>query len=228
MFFYFLNDAYIAIIGDIKDSKKIKNRGEAQEQLQMILEDINDRYNDDISSKFTITLGDEFQGLLHNGKNIMMIITEIERRMFPLKIRFGIGIGAITTSINREMSIGADGPGYYKARSAIDYLKESEKKKKTDAPDIRLEVEDENQEISIMINTIFTLLTVIKESWSDRQREIIWTMFECQDSQTAVAKRFNIAQPAVQKTLSRGKYYAYKDALDTVGKVFEEIRRTNV
>lgn len=226
MFFCFLNDVYIAVIGDIKDSKKIEDRREAQEKLQRILEDINDRYNDDISSKFTITLGDEFQGLLHNGKNIMMIITEIERRMFPLKIRFGIGIGAITTSINREMSIGADGPAYYKARQAIDFLKESEKKNKTDAPDVRLEVE--NYETSIMINTIFTLLTVIKEAWSDRQREIIWTMLGYQDNQAAVAKRLNISQPAVQKTLSRGSYYAYKEALDTVGKAFEEIRRTNV
>lgn len=31
-------------------------------------------------------------------------------------MRFGIGIGSISTKINSEISIGADGPGYYKAR----------------------------------------------------------------------------------------------------------------
>lgn len=228
MYFAFLDNPYIAVIGDIKESKKIVNRGCEQERLQAVLKDINFKYDDDISSKFIITLGDEFQGLLRSGKNTMNIITEIERRMFPVKIRFGIGIGDITTEINREMSIGADGPGYYRARSAIDFLKNSEKKNQTKAADIRLEADSKNQAVSIMINTIFSLLTVIKESWSDRQREVIWDMLEHQDSQSAAARRLLIKQPAVQKSLSKGNYYAYKNALDTVEKAFAEIRRTNV
>jgi hypothetical protein len=79
-----------------------------------------------------------------------------------------------------------------------------------------------------MLNTIFALMTVIKEGWSDRQREIICDMLEHQDSQVNVAKRLNIKQPSVQKSLSKGKYYAYRDAFDTAGKVLEEIRRENV
>lgn len=76
-----------------------------------------------------------------------------------------------------------------------------------------------------MLNTILELMTAIKESWSDRQREIIWNMLEYQDSQIDVAKRLKIQQPTVQKSFSKGKYYAYKDALDTIGKAVEEIRR---
>lgn len=228
MFFSFENDIYIAVIGDIKESKKITNRSEVQKKLKQILEKINDKYTDDISSKFMITLGDEFQGLLCNGKNIMNIIFEIERKMYPVKIRFGIGVGTITTDVNKEMSIGADGPGYYKARKAIEILKDNEKKKQTNAADIRFEVESDNQEITIMINTILSLMTVIKDSWSDRQREIIWDMLKHQDSQVNVAKRFKIKQPAVQKSLSKGKYYAYKDALDTIERALSEIRREDV
>ena len=76
-----------------------------------------------------------------------------------------------------------------------------------------------------MINTILSLLTAIKDLWSDRQREIIWDMLEHQDSQVDVAKRLKIKQPAVQKSLAKGKYYAYKDALETLGKALEEIKR---
>ena len=228
MFFSFENDPYIAVIGDIRQSKKIKNRSEVQEKLKQALEDINEKYDNEISSKFIITLGDEFQGLLCSGSNTMDIITEIERKMHPIKIRFGVGIGAITTDVNKEMSIGADGPGYYKARGAIEFLKENEKKKQTNAADIRIEVEGDNQSITIMINTILSLLTVIKDSWSDRQREIIWDMLQHQDSQTDAAKRFKIKQPAIQKSLSKGKYYAYKDALDTIGRALAEIRRNDV
>jgi hypothetical protein len=228
MFFSFENDPYIAVIGDIRQSKKIENRSEVQEKLKQALEDINEKYDNEISSKFIITLGDEFQGLLCSGSNTMDIITEIERKMHPIKIRFGVGIGAITTDVNKEMSIGADGPGYYKARGAIEFLKENEKKKQTNAADIRIEVEGDNQSITIMINTILSLLTVIKDSWSDRQREIIWDMLQHQDSQTDAAKRFKIKQPAIQKSLSKGKYYAYKDALDTIGRALAEIRRNDV
>jgi len=225
MFFFFFNNPYIAVIGDIKDSKKINNRSEIQKKLRQVLDEINKKYDTDISSKFIITLGDEFQGLLCNGANTLQIISEIERKMYPIKIRYGVGVGAITTEVNKEMSLGADGPGYYKARDAIEYLKEDEKKNQTNAADIRFEVDSENQSTTIMINTILSLLTAIKDLWSERQQEIVWDMLEHQDSQVDVANRLKIKQPAVQKSLAKAKYYAYKDALDTIGKALEEIKR---
>jgi len=228
MFFFFLNDPYVAIIGDMKQSQKMDNRSEVQNKLKQVLGEINDKYIGDISSKFMITLGDEFQGLLGNGVNTMSIVSEIERKMYPVRMRFGIGIGKITTDINKEMALGADGPGYYKARNAIEYLKNNERKKQAIAANVRIEVESSNQATAIMLNTILALMTAIEESWSERQREIIWNMLEHQDSQIDVAKRLKIKQPAVQKSFSIGKYYVYKDAIDTIGKALEEISRDDV
>lgn len=219
-----LYKSYIAIIGDIKDSKKIKDRNAVQKNLHSVLLDINEKYKKDIYSKFTITLGDEFQGLLSDGVNTMNIITEIEQRMYPVKLRFGVGIGAITTDINTEIALGADGPGYYMARTAIEYIKSDEKKKQTNTADIRIEI-DGNNETAQILNTILSLMTVIKEGWSDRQREIIWDMLKFQDSQLNAAKRLNITQPSVQKSLSKGNYYAYKDASETLAKILSEIGR---
>jgi hypothetical protein len=228
MFFIFSYKPQIALIGDIKESKKLSNRNEVQKNLNIVLEEINKKYKNDISSKFIITLGDEFQGLLCNGANTMEIISEIERKMHPVKIRFGVGIGEITTDINKELSIGADGPGYYMARTAIEYLKDNEKRKQAKSTDIRFEINGDNRSSTTMINTILSLITVIKESWSDRQREIIWDMLEHQDSQLEVAKRLAIKQPTVQKSLSKGNYYTYKDAVDTIGQALAEIRREDV
>lgn len=61
------------------------------------------------------------------------IIEEIQRQMYPVEIRFGVGVGQKTIEINAEMAIGADGPGYYMAREAIEALKQSEQKNKTQA-----------------------------------------------------------------------------------------------
>jgi hypothetical protein len=228
MFFSFPYKAYIAIIGDMKQSKMIIDRNTVQVRLKEVLRDMNENYANDIASKFTITLGDEFQGLLNCGANVMQIISTIERKMYPIRIRFGIGIGEITTEIDHEIAIGADGPAYYKARAAIAYLKEIEKRKQTGTPNIRLEVDREVEATSAMINTILTLMTVIKESWSDRQREIIADILEYQDGQMNVAKRLHISQPAVQKSLANGNFYAYKDAMETIEKAMKEIRREDV
>ena len=225
MFFFVFKDSYIAIIGDIKKSKKLNNRNTVQNVFKKVLNNINEKYSKDISSKFMITLGDEFQGLLHDGSNVMNIIEEIQRELYPVEIRFGIGVGQITTDINFDMAIGADGPGYYKAREAIEFLKENERKNKTHASDIRIEIDGDNVETSTMINTILSLLAVVKYSWTDRQREIIRDMIKHQDSQVKSAERLNVAQSSIQRGLINGNYYAYKDAIDTIVNVLKEIKK---
>lgn len=88
-----------------------------------MLTQINQKYKEQIASKFLITLGDEFQGLLLNGSQALTIVEELKRKMYPIEIRFGIGVGEITTKIDREKALGADGPSYYYARNAIEQLK---------------------------------------------------------------------------------------------------------
>ena len=119
--------SFAAVIGDIKDSRHLNNRKEVQDRLQRVMDRLNRKYEEDIVSKFLITLGDEFQGLLYGGKNILSMINEIKIEMYPVRLRFGVGIGPITTDIQTEMALGADGPGYYRAREAIEVLKEREK-----------------------------------------------------------------------------------------------------
>lgn len=228
MFFFFDDNPYVAIIGDIIHSKEIEDRRTVQKQLKELLDEVNIEFSKDITSKFTITLGDEFQGLLSNGMNVMRIIQLIEQRMYPIRIRFGIGIGSITTDIDANMAIGADGPGYYKARDAIEYLKKQEKKRMISSSDVRFEVDSDNQGTTILLNTIADLMFTIKSSWSKRQRQVIWDLLIHQDSQKEVANRLKIAQPTVNKILTAGNYYVYKQALDTIGMAMEEIKPKNV
>lgn len=135
---------YYAIIGDIKRSKKIENRCEIQEKLKKILDNVNSIYNNDISAKFLITLGDEFQGLLEITAPILEIIKYIQREIYPIKLRFGVGIGNVSTLINHEAAIGADGPAFYAASEMIEFLREQEKKLKKQAADIQISVYEKN------------------------------------------------------------------------------------
>lgn len=228
MDFASLDPLYIAIIGDLKKSRKVENRYATQECLKHALGIVNETYVGELASKFMITLGDEFQGVLVNGSHTMRILEEITRTMHPVEIRFGLGIGTLTTKIDPEMAIGADGPAYYKAREAIDFLKENEKKKQTSASRIRIGIMGENQETEGMLNTIFSLLNIIEDAWSDRQREVIGEMLVREDSQINLAKRLSIKQPTVQKMLASGHYYTYKETRATIENVLGEIRRNHV
>ncbi len=223
MFFHYNSRSYIAVIGDVKRSRELEDRSKVQCQLRAILDKINEQYANDIVAKFVITLGDEFQGLLVSDAHVMEIISVLQSRMHPVEIRFGIGFGSITTDIDPEMAIGADGPAYYRARESVEYLKEKEKRKQTYTGDIRFEMNEANGTAAMMLNTIADLMYAIRSSWSERQREVIYSMLEQQESQSDVAKRLNIKQPTVQKILVAGKFYAYKDALDTSIQVLKEI-----
>ena len=216
--------SFAAVIGDIKDSRKLENRKEVQKRLQKVLDRLNRKYEEDIVSSYLITLGDEFQGLLCSGKNILNMINEIKMEMYPVRLRFGIGFGTITTDIRREMALGADGPGYYRAREAVEVLKEREEKNRPVPADLCLKMEEEDGDKEVLLNTVFDLLYVVEEGWTERQREIIWDMLVYGDGQQNTAARLSISQPTVQKALAEGSYYTYENALKNAAEILGEIQ----
>lgn len=215
--------SFIAIIGDIRGSRSLTQRREIQENLGIILQEINEGFEADIAAKFLITLGDEFQGLLFDGRSLLKIIEKIKMSLYPVTFRFGIGMGRITTDIYPEMALGADGPAFYRARSAIELLKENESKKKAVLSDLSFRFEEKNSTTERLLNTAFTLLYSLEHTWTDRQREIITDQLFHQDGQKASALRLGITQSAVHKALSAGSYYTYEKALKEITSVMEEI-----
>ena len=216
--------SFAAVIGDIKDSRHLENRKEVQVLLQEILDRLNEKYKDHIVSKFLITLGDEFQGLLCGGEHILDMVNEIRMEMYPVRLRFGIGFGQITTDIKSEMALGADGPGYYRAREAVELLKEREKKNRPVLAELCLRLDEKDQEKEVLLNTVFDLMYVVESGWTERQRETIWDMLLYGDGQQNTARRLSISQPTVQKALAAGSYYTYENALKNAAKILGDIQ----
>jgi len=73
---------------------------------------------------------------------------------FPHPIRFGLGLGEIVTDINREQSIGADGPAYWRARAAIEAIHE-----KDDYGSSRIAVSLGDKVLSQAVNTVLAALS---------------------------------------------------------------------
>lgn len=231
---------YVAIIGDIIDSRTLTNRRQVQIQLQQVLQRVNsfaflDTYKqildispfsysttkqvqltnekNSITSSFTITLGDEFQGLLSDCSHVVSIVDYIERHMWPVRIRFGIGIGEIHTEIIKDSPFGMDGPAYHIARDMLTHLKQSEKKHKEPYTTTRIGIiKDEN--LSLMLNMTFSLLSTLKEGWTEKQQKTLHTFMEGgQYNQQKTADLLGITQPTVNSALSSAHFYTYLHTL---------------
>lgn len=207
---------YCAVIGDIKYSKALEDRSLVQDKLNQALIYINSKYKTGIAANFLITLGDEFQGLLIDADNLLDIIQYIQRIMFPVEIRFGVGLGKITTKINMDAAIGADGPAFWAARDAITRIHSDEQCYKKQAPDAMIDIYFSNSYRIQEINTMLSMMKSIESNWSQGVRLTIWDMLTHNDTQAECAKRLNINKSTVTKRLTQGNYYVYTKAIDVI------------
>ncbi|MDD4578242.1 MAG: SatD family protein [Anaerolineaceae bacterium] len=158
----------IAIIGDIIKSRFIPDRRKTQEGLSAVLQQINQRYAGTLASRFTITLGDEFQGVLRDADGLLRILDEISFQLKPINLRFGIGVGELTTRLDPTTSIGADGPAYWKAREAIEIAHTNNDYGRAN---IHLCAQDPDMLVDL-INQILKLTALQVSGWRDSQSEV--------------------------------------------------------
>lgn len=208
---------YCAIIGDIVGSKKLKTREEIQFKFDKVLKKINTKYSDDIASKFMITLGDEFQGLLKNFHVSYKIIKEIQKNMDPVKLVFGVGIGPMDTEFKRYNSIGSDGPAYHLAR----YMVQKSKIKK---PSICYKIY--NSLAGDLINSSIYFIESCQNKRTKKQKVAV-ELYENKKSQMKVAKSLNIGQSAVSQLLKNSFYDEIKNAEDNIEVFLMNISKMN-
>ena len=115
---------YIVVKGDIIDSRNAKDRDKLQQQLSESLKTINEQYKNVIAAEFMITSGDGFQGLMNDAAHLFDITNLIEE--LPINIRFGIGIGEVSTEIDSKNSAVIDGPCYHLADDMLNRIKTEE------------------------------------------------------------------------------------------------------
>jgi predicted DNA-binding protein YlxM (UPF0122 family) len=110
----------IALIGDMVRSREVPRmqRPKVQEKFEELIRYLNKVYSQFVLSKFVITLGDEFQGLLLSATPIPDLMWDIEQRFCERDLRVGMGLGILHTPLQKE-AINIDGPALYNARAAI-------------------------------------------------------------------------------------------------------------
>lgn len=201
------NGTFIAILGDIIDSKTNANRNDIQIKLKKTINLINEKYSEDIEANFSIVRGDGFQGLLKLTTNTMNIIGDIEIAMYPTRFRFGVGVGKVSTDISTNV-YEIDGECFHHARNMIEEV--------TKSKEGTVMVCTGNSESDILLNTILRLSDSIKKSWTKKQWEVIHIYIEMDQVQVRVAEELGIDKSSVSKSISKSDFISYKNALDVV------------
>lgn len=204
---------YCAIIGDICRSRDVADRQALQQKLATILDEINNVYQALIGARFIITIGDEFQGLLLNPQALTAIIFDIKRRFYPNQLRFGVGIGDISTAINPQMAIGADGSAYHLARQNIEKIKEIDNSYEQAKRDVLISHQsDPHNRMLAAVNASFILQYSVERNWTKRQRQVVDLMTDMPGTtQQQLADELGIIQSVVRRHIESSQYYAYRE-----------------
>lgn len=116
-------------MGDIVDSSSA-DQLTLQDSFAKLVKRVNDEYPSSFESPLTITLGDEFQGIVRSAKEAAEIVIALEEYRWDLEIeiviRYSLGLGEISTPINPEIAYGMLGPGLSEVREALVEMKQEE------------------------------------------------------------------------------------------------------
>jgi hypothetical protein len=203
----------IAIIGDIVNSRKVKERNQLQEKLKSCLANINRKYISVITSEFIVTGGDGFQGLLIGANDLFQILDVITFTLYPGKLRYGVGIGRVTTEINYKNSLENDGPAYWAARKAINHIHALDYYGK-----VNIHVQSENEHPALaLVNKLLAVTAFIASNWRDTQVAVMRALLEegiwsDKFEQKRIAEKMGISSVALSRRLATSGLKLYIQA----------------
>ena len=200
---------YLALIADVIDSKMVQERFDLQKQVEKTLQKMNELFGDYLASRFTLTLGDEFQALLEVDAPVFQIIDTLRSELTPTQLRFGIGLGEIVTAIDPLQSIGADGPAYWNARAAINLVHQ-----KNDYGNTQIYFSSGKENQDFFVNALIASGEAIRSSWRGSQEEILLDLLKrCvyseNFSQQDLAQSLEINPSALSKRLKSSSIRVY-------------------
>ncbi len=217
---------YFAVIGDLVASRGIPAREKFQKQFMQVISSLNVRFKPSIASQFTVTLGDEFQGLLGEASQICHLMDTVITGLYPVKVRFGIGIGSMSTAIDPKLSLGADGPAYWAARRGIEYIHDN-----NDYGSSRACLYTSNPSQSRLINSALAANGLILDGWRSTQMEVLQALVDSglyspEFEQVKLADYMKLTPASLQKRIkgSGVKVYirngmAISEAINKLGKL---------
>lgn len=210
---------YVVLIADVVASRKFAG-GEQylQDALEGLLSQLNTRFKASIVSKFSITKGDEFEGLLKNPVVIPEIIWTITTSFPRGSLRFGVGYGQVKTKISDEIGK-ISGPAFYCAQRAIEKARLAGEKNRS-AEEVGGVFEGFPNTYDQILTDWGTVLRHIFDKLTSQQRLIFSKLYEQeylpeeqQKTQREIAIELNIQYQTITNQKRAAGWYAFASGM---------------
>jgi hypothetical protein len=152
-----------------------------------------------IQVPYAVTAGDEFQTIAPRVDSIPKLILDLRRRLQPLQLRIGIGIGTIQGSVRPPVNRIA-GQAFEFARVAINKIKETRKYPTLTA------FHSNNSELDEIANLVYGLHDTLLQQITVKQWETIAT-YLIKNRVDYTAKALSIDISTASRNLKRGYFW---------------------
>jgi hypothetical protein len=156
---------YHILMADIIKSSRFDG-AQLMPVFRKMVGEINKAKESAILSPLTITLGDEFQGVVASLKAGLDIIFDMDELLLDqsFQLRFILQYGEIRTTISKNNSYGMLGEGLTEARQQLDAIKETDK---------RILISGYGPHSDTLIGQGFQLYNYFYNQWSEKERLIV-------------------------------------------------------
>lgn len=187
---------YTVVIADIVGSRQVKDRAALQAKFEALVSELNTVFQDEVAAGFLVTLGDEFQGVLKSPRRCLDLAIHCALALYPVKIRFGIGVGPIDTMPLKEVALGMDGPAFHRAREAVEAARARKLMAVAVTPD---------PGVDAVLTEAVAVVARIMDGWTPRQRQAVTALRELK-MQRLVAERLGVAPAAISQRLDKAMW----------------------
>ncbi|MCX6355281.1 MAG: SatD family protein [Candidatus Aureabacteria bacterium] len=201
------NKPIAVITADIvgSTSHSAKNRELLGRLVQRVLRQVNFAYGKELIVPITVTVGDEFQGVVFPHWRALSVADRLRGLMYcidkrlavELYVSIGIACGIIRKGKESRMQ---EGPAFYLSRQGIDALKKS----KSRTTKLLIQAEDINEGIDLILN----YQDMILSSWTPAQWQAI-LMRDRGLSLKHIGRKLGVAYQNVQKRLKAANWECY-------------------
>lgn len=170
-------DKYYILMGDVIGSSDFKTEVLGN-KLKDLVSSANAALGEHTLSPYTVTLGDEFQGVTQSLKSGIITLYYFEEQRLAnqlgFKLHYVLHFGTIETEINTETSYGMLGEGLRQARKQL-----TEKKRDRRRFNFSLQDKEESEQL----NRIFEVLDGITNRWKKDDFDLILDMIRDENDQ---------------------------------------------
>ncbi len=207
---------YSILMADIVNSRRASQE-RLMYEFNSIVEYINSEFKETVLSPLTITLGDEFQGVISDFPNAIQLIPHIEEYIilkdFDITLRYVLNYGLIETKINREIAYGMLGEGLTEAREHLNKIKTSKHR-------IQILI-NHNAFLQETLNDLFKIYQNYIDQWSLKERPFLQEFIINNKNYKEVAESLNLNISSSwrrQKTLNIEEYFLVKKLITNLTK----------